>query len=317
MLVTPIVVYSLILFAPTSAEDFAESQRILVHERIPHHCVPARWCDWIALTQVAWIVLAIVLVRGTRLFVILLTVFSLSALLTVIQIATQYDSLALLFPWRSSSVLVPIATTVVLARLIGAAASRLDRLTPAPAICLKAGCAITCLLLAAGGVCIELFEWGYRTKHAEIPVMDFVKSQRRPGDMYLLPVEMPKAKPNERGVFSSNFTSAPTARTPGQFIPIDFQRFRLYTGTPIYVDFKSIPYKDVEVLEWQRRIDWAKDRYAVKDWRDEKVIREMSERHITHVITTADRPIDSAALQRIYADADYHVYSFTGSQAPP
>ena len=35
-------------------------------------------------------------------------------------------------------------------------------------------------------------------------------------------------------------------------IPVGLQRFRLHTGAPIFVDVKSIPYKDVDVIEWPR-----------------------------------------------------------------
>jgi hypothetical protein len=55
LLVAPVVIYNLVSFAPTSAAEFAESQSILAHFRIPHHAEPERWCDGIALAQVAWI----------------------------------------------------------------------------------------------------------------------------------------------------------------------------------------------------------------------------------------------------------------------
>src|SRR5262249_41987977 len=55
VLVLPMLVYNIVAFAPTSAEIFAEAQRILAHFRIPHHAEVARWLDGIALAQVAWI----------------------------------------------------------------------------------------------------------------------------------------------------------------------------------------------------------------------------------------------------------------------
>src|SRR5207245_2890450 len=90
---------------------------------------------------------------------------------------------------------------------------------------------------------------------------EFVRTHHRRGDVYLLPVELPKPRSGARGVFSSNFTAAPTGGKTGSFIAIDLQQFRLATGTPIYVDFKSIPYKDDEVLEWQRRLAWCTEVY--------------------------------------------------------
>ena len=87
---------------------------------------------------------------------------------------------------------------------------------------------------------------------------------------------------------------------------MDLQRFRLVTGAPIYVDFKSVPYKDVEVLEWYRRVRLAEGWYAAKDW--ERVRDELVREGVTHVVTTADRDTGGAALERVYADEVYRVY---------
>src|SRR5262249_60868936 len=43
LLVSPVVIYNVIAFAPTSPEIFAEAQLILCHFRIPHHAQIRRW----------------------------------------------------------------------------------------------------------------------------------------------------------------------------------------------------------------------------------------------------------------------------------
>src|SRR5262249_30715132 len=125
-LVLPTLVYVLVALPPGSAATFAEAQDVLVNVRIPHHCRPDLWLDWVAVLQVAWVVLALFLVRRTRLFVVLAVPFALGLVLTLAQVATRSNTLALLFPWRVSAVLVPVATAVVLARLAAAPALRLD-----------------------------------------------------------------------------------------------------------------------------------------------------------------------------------------------
>src|SRR5262249_9547751 len=40
-------------------------------------------------------------------------------------------------------------------------------------------------------------------------------------------------------------------------VPLDFEQFRIKSGRPIFVDLKSIPYKDIEVMEWRRRVETA------------------------------------------------------------
>ena len=66
--VAPIVVYGIREFAPTSAEIFAEAQRVLVDFRLPHHALMSQWFDWTAGLQIAWISGGIILVRKSRLF---------------------------------------------------------------------------------------------------------------------------------------------------------------------------------------------------------------------------------------------------------
>src|SRR5205807_953301 len=109
--------YVLLNFAPTSPEAFATAQDLLVNVRIPHHSWPRLWLDEIALAQLAWVVLALALAWRTRLFAVLAVPLLLATLLTLAQAATGNHTLALLFPWRVSAVLVPVATAVVLARL--------------------------------------------------------------------------------------------------------------------------------------------------------------------------------------------------------
>src|SRR5262249_9200549 len=105
-------------FSPTSAEAFREAQDILVNVRIPHHCRVDLWLDPVAAGQIVWMVLGIALTWRTRLFLPLTITFLGATLLTMAQVATGSNGLALLFPWRVSAVLMPVATAAVLARLV-------------------------------------------------------------------------------------------------------------------------------------------------------------------------------------------------------
>lgn len=312
ILVAPILAYSLVNFLPTSPEAFAEAQRILAHVRIPHHAEPERWFDGIALAQVLWIVAAIGLVWGTRLFVVLAVVFTLSLLLTIVQWATASDTLALLFPWRTSALLMPLATGVILARLVQTW-DRTPLLSPSVVYntdrsgVLSYGVLSLCV---AGGLAIMVFGWGFRTTPEELPLLEYVKANQQAGDTYLIPVELPKAG---RGAASTNFTPAPRRGKNGNLIAIDLQRFRLYTGAPIYVDFKAIPYQDVEVREWHRRLLWAKEMYARSEWNDEAK-EELEREGITHVVAPADRPLRGSALDFVHEAGGYRLYRAAGAR---
>jgi hypothetical protein len=310
--VLPVVIYSLRMFAPTSPEHFAEAQRILAEVRIPHHADVGQWLDAIAVGQLAWIAVALWLTRGSTLFPVLTLPALAGLVLSLVQVATASHTLALLFPWRVSIILMPVATAVILARLASAAAPWFSRRTVGQRRCLWAG--LTGLLGAAlvGGVVVSWYGLGYRTDEGELPMMEYVLTHRRPGDNYLLPVRMPLKLP-PRGAVSTSFTPPPKAAEG--LIPVDLQRFRLVTGAPIYVDYKSVPYKDDEVLEWYRRVRLCQDWYERKDWGNPALVAELAREGVTHVLVPANRAINSDAFEHVYKDNRYCIYRLLTSPA--
>ncbi|HEY7424069.1 MAG TPA: DUF6798 domain-containing protein [Gemmataceae bacterium] len=306
LLVSPVLVYNLITFAPSSSGAFAESQHLLAHFRIPHHALVERWLDGIACAQIGWVLVAMYLVRGSRLFVVLLVTFILSLLLTLVQIVTGNDTLALLFPWRTSAILVPIATAVILTRLVHLLSSWFRSPSLLRERTIGTVCAVVLTILVSGGATINYFALGYRTNTQEIPLLEYVRDHHSPGETYLLPVEIPNS--GKRGAASLNFTSPPQRSKQNQVISVDLQSFRLCTGAPIYVDFKSIPYKDVEVLEWHKRVDWNHKLYKDRDWDQREIGAELARRRITHVIATEDRDIHCDALEFVREVEGYRVY---------
>jgi hypothetical protein len=301
VLALPSVLYNLAMFAPTSATGFAEAQRILAEVRLPHHAMVARWFDGIAVAQILWIVLAMFLVRRSNLFLIILILFLGSLILTLIQLATGNDTLALLFPWRTSAILVPLATTVILSRLVVALEPRQGRLESVAKVAYITTCGLALGACCAGGLAISYFQLGYHSNDEEIPLLEFVRTHHRPGDVYLVPVEVPKP-PTKRGVFSSNFKPAPRRGKADGFIAVDLQGFRLATGAALYVDFKSIPYQDAEVLEWYERVRWCQKVYGKTFGNDLRT--ELARKGITHVVVPAAGILTFAELGApLYQDA--------------
>jgi len=273
-IVSPIVLFVLVRFSPTDAASFAESQRILSDVRIPHHTRIDRWLDGIAVVQVAWIAVGIFLLRRTRLFAVLLVASSGAVMLTGVQWLTGNPTLALLFPWRLSVILVPVASAVI----CGRAAVALARRWPAIAAnCVGLLLSTTALI---GWLAVGVGWFGYATDPAEDDLLAFVRANRRPGDLYLLPVRLPFGPPGPRGSISTTF--APR-RPSNPTFPADLQRFRLATGAAIYVDFKSIPYADLDVLEWHRRMSRGEEWYTRGVW-DAELLSEFRRMGITHVV---------------------------------
>ena len=296
-LVLPVLIHACANFRPTSPEAFSEASRILAHERIPHHCQPRRWFDAIAGLQIAFLIVAWFLVRRTRLSPIFGVLFCASAALTLVQIATGSDALALLFPWRSSVVLLPLATAIAVTRGVLLAGLWID--SPAARWTCRAGIAA----LAGAGLLLMLFRQGFAVNAAEDPLMRRVRETRRPGDVYLIPVTVPKLSEG-RGAISSDFKPLPSQRGDARVIPIDFQRFRLGASVPVYADFKAIPYRDIDVLEWRRRVEWN-----AEVTRTGRVTREeLRGRGITRVVVPCDRPMSVEGLELLWEEAGYRVY---------
>ncbi|MCX7701788.1 MAG: hypothetical protein N2039_13000 [Gemmataceae bacterium] len=300
--VTPILVYDVFMFAPSDSETFAESQRILAHERIPHHAQISRWFDPIAALQYAWIVVGIVVAGSGLLRRLMISCLTLSLAFTGVQWITGSDSLALAFPWRTTAVLVPLATMIVLARWSTKLAGKLSA---------SRGRAIgsySLVVMAAGGLFVMSGRLGYRESKEELPLLDFVKTHARPGEVYLIPVEIPRHDKAKRGAVSTTFTPPPRRDREHGLISVDLQRFRLYTGAPIYVDFKSIPYKDVEVVEWWQRLKWVRDLYESGAWSEPAIRDELARRGITHVVVPS-RQARQGIGALLFMDDHYAVYA--------
>lgn len=314
VLVLPVVIHNLVEFAPSSPREFAEAQRLLVHFRIPHHAVPEVWFDGIAMTQLVWIALAIWLVRGTVLFPVMLIPFFLSLTLSVLQVATANDTLSLLFPWRVSAVLVPLATAIVLARLVLRFArhgeptkEEAERRLPPFRRGVKWVCVAVIALLVAAGIAINSAGLAYRSNPDELPLLRHVRAHARRGDVYLLPVDVPRLDAGKKGARSTSFTPPPLRDKDQHLIAIDLQRFRLFTGAAIVIDFKSIPYRDVEVLAWRDRLLVCRKLYRDGDWSLPAVRETLASFGVTHIVTTGRQEIRDKGMLKVFED-DKGVY---------
>jgi len=301
----PVVVYSAVTFGPKDPEEFRAAQKLLAEVRIPHHAVVGRWLDAVAWVQIGAMLVGLWLVRRTRLFVVLLVPATGSVILTVVQVITRNDTLALLFPWRFSAILMPVATALILAKVAQGVARPVENREAASRALILA-CAAVAVGLAAGGVSVTVRGLGYQVNEAEQPLLDYVREHTQPGEVYLLPVKFPTLKKEVPASAAKTFV--PPVRTGQVGIPVDLQRFRLATGAPIYVDFKAVPYAEADVLEWDRRMHQCEEWYRHRDWDATGVWKEVKAAGITHVVAAADRDVKCQELELVYSDASYRLY---------
>src|SRR5690606_14485235 len=92
--------------------------------------------------------------------------------------------------------------------------------------------------------------------------------------------------------------------TPDSF---DFQRFRIVTGAPVVVDWKSHPYRDTEVLEWWSRIEAVRAFYGNGGPEDCAIILGMAARYgVTHIVVRANAT-ESGCTTETRRDEHYSV----------
>jgi hypothetical protein len=275
VLVLPILTFSYFNFAGTPAETSRRAQEILVNFRIPHHTKYEWWLDATALVKIGMILLAIHLIRKSSARLILLIPFTIAALLTIVQILSGSNTLALVFPWRLSTFLVPLSTTIVMAKALIYISSRYPTFFGKQKKLIE----FLSLLLIAMVVLIGAIRFyldnNRKLSAVENKMMAYAAATHTPEDIY--------------------------------FVPKKMQDFRLATGSPVYIEFKSIPYRDIDVLEWYDRIQNLERFYKKKDCR---IVYELLENgDATRVVI----PIEDSApkcerLLPIYQDDYYGIF---------
>lgn len=295
VLVLPVTLNAVFVFKPTDAATFAEGQRLIAWVRIPHHTDTARWLDVVAWVQLFWIAIGIRCYRSTRLEKPLLWASGLAIILSVIQVASHSASLALLFPWRLSTMLMPLSTAVIIAWCC--------RWLRGPRVAMAVG-GFAGVVSVVGGIVVVMNGWGYQVSHAEDGLQDLVRTHRQPGDVYLIPTSFPKP-PSKRGSSSSTFVPVPTNSRQTTF---EMQRFRLMTGAAAYIDFKSIPYADREIIEWNRRVENCVRWYGTKEWDRSATVDELLAEGITHVILPTEETVRSTRLTFLFSNQGYSAY---------
>ncbi len=268
--VVPILIYTLSAFGGGSPEEAAQARDILVNIRIPHHARVADWFDATVIIKLVFLGGALFLVRRDRMFLLLVLPLGISVLLTLVQLASSSLTLALLFPWRLSTWLVPLA----LALILGKSVHVLSNTVPTRRVhIVKYACLGLVTLAVFAGLARSWLKAGEAALSPAHPVQDYVAALRQPGEVYLIPVKM--------------------------------YDFRLVAGAPAYADFFSIPYRNEDVIEWYSRYLNAKHFY---DSADCSLLRDLAWQGATHVILPADFPVECPSLTPVYEDDAYGLF---------
>jgi hypothetical protein len=274
--IAPILVYVFSNFGNTPAETTAQAQAILINYRIPHHTLVSWWFDSTALVKIGLFVAALAVLRRGQLLLVMLVCGLAAASLTIFQVLTGNQLLALIFPWRLSVFLLPLATAILLAALVSFFFNHQASWAEAHADNIRfASLGLITLTVLVGGIRFDL-DLQRKFQGPERAMERYVASHHQANDNYLTPIKL--------------------------------QDFRLAAGAPVYVDFKSIPYRDSDVLEWYRRVKQADRFYNQKDC---SLLAEFIQAGVTQVVlegTPSSKP-PCMETQPVYQNEMYQIFT--------
>lgn len=213
-----------------------QARNILVDFRIPHHAEPAVWLRTLQVpVAVVLVAGAAIASRDQRTRHLLAASLAMIVVLTIAAMMLDSDVLKLLFPWRLSTVLVPVSAATLIGfsgyHLTSWLMSRwqpLGRLIPPLAALTAAACAVGGVLVTA-----DRFSRGADTDERRVAAL--VRDQGLPGAIYL--------------------------------VDPDWSAFRLASAAAIVVDMKSNPYAPGDVVEWWSRVQTLNGLYDGPDGR--------------------------------------------------
>ena len=260
------------LFAATDPQTQLEAHRILTAVRIPRHADPWHWFNQNVVLQFALCLGAAMLLPPGRLrFVMRLGLGALAAF-TLVAFLPGTETYRLVAPWRISVVLMPLATIA----LCTVAIVRLKEAGKFPPARLRT--------FALGGMAVVLF--------CTAVGMGFTASK------FLKP------EPAYLGFVRANVTTGQHYLTPPWL-----REFRLATGAPQYVTFKSHPYQDIEVLEWQRRLNVAQELYTGTSMDCEALQRLATEESVTHILLISGSPaVTCGFASKIFEEGNTKIF---------
>ena len=227
------------------------------------------------------VLLSMFLLRGKRLFMIFSWLVLMTLMLTLLQIVTHSNALAVLAPWRASVVIMPLAVFSVIAWIIHRLPDKVGQALQARRRAVISVFALLFLILAVRGARTNYKRFKKYHSGPEMSLLRHIATHKRPSDIYLIP----------------NHDDA-------------FDKFRMETGAPVFVNWKSHPYKDVEVLEWYQRNRLVDQLYSASAQELPGLLDALRGRYrVTHLIASQRSGFEACPLLKSeYYDSSFALY---------
>jgi hypothetical protein len=282
ILVAPIVINT---FAPNSTatiEQVQEMNRIIVEERIPHHTQIQEWWDSKTIFKIVLCLFAMLIMRKTNIFPLLLIAFTTTFLPVLILTIRPSNAISILQIWRVSIFLIPLSSTLIIGALYSFLYSKFENTFKKYKILIYVLVAVLVGNAVRIGISIDINEYNTYKNLPEHQLYDHIIQNNQKDDLYLIPHNDPR-----------------------------LYSFRLETGMPILVNWKSHPWNALEFLEWYKRVQVSESfEVALDDEACQLLSPIVNEYNITHVLTYSDRDLTCSNLVIDYQDDQYILYHY-------
>ena len=231
LLILPITIFVFFNFFNLDREITNLGQEILM-KRIPHHANILYWFSYKDIISLITYLISLILIRNKIKLFIPLGIFGFcSIILSIIQFFLQINSLALIFPWRSSVFLIPISSMIIMSSLVEK---------------IRENFIIKRKIIYTIFLSISIF-FGVKSHIIENLNLDFKEK-----------------------IFLSDEIKKNYKTIDSILVPIDTVSLRLNSGLPIFINHKHHPFKVDEIIQWDLRVNLAKDFYRAKNYNTQK-----------------------------------------------
>jgi len=226
LLILPITIFVFFNFLNLDRDTTILGQEILM-KRIPHHADIHYWFSYKDIISIITFFISLILIRDkTKLFISLGIFGFCSIFVSIIQYFVEINSLALIFPWRSSVFLMPISSIIIISFLIDKFREKLLNKKK---------------LIYVVFFSISIF-FGLKSHILENLNSNF-----------------------EKKIFLFNKIKKNYNEIDSILVPIDTVSIRLNTGLPIFINHKHHPFKHNEIIDWDLRLKLASNFYNAKN----------------------------------------------------
>jgi hypothetical protein len=221
ILILPIFIFIFYNFVLIDENIVIVGQKILLN-RIPHHANIHYWLSYKDILFILIYLFSLYLIKNNRKFLFFFSIFGFfPILLSFIQFFLNLNSLALAFPWRSSVVIAPISSMIILSFFLEKIKIKEKTLN----------------LLSKTFFIIIFCFFSFKSHYLKNENLNFK-------DKLDLSQKIKDSDIIERIL-----------------IPITLEDLRMNIGIPIFIDWKHAPLKFDEVIYWNERIQLASNFY--------------------------------------------------------